>query len=796
MRSISLLLWLAGCCFSFSSAQSTATISGFLVDGESGEALRYGQIVSGNKLGATANVYGYYSFQHPVGEVTLITYFGSFVPDTLTFFLSNDTSLTISLTPVLTLGEVEIIGQIPIQDQTRMSTHEVSIEKIRQMPAFLGEVDVLKALQMMPGVQGGNEGTTGLHVRGGNPSQNLILLDGVPLYYVNHLGGFFSIFDPAAIDHVELITCGFPASYGGRTSSVLDLRMKEGNLYEYHGNASLGIVSAKAMLEGPILAGKSSFLISARRTYVDLFTRVVTRANSDGDRDLGYQFYDINAKIHSQLGEKGKIFLSTYLGDDRLRIRFTEEELSDELRLESESDNRLAWGNQVVALRWNQLWGDRWFSNLTSTYTRYRYQTDFVFNSSVVEGTDTARLSSLARFQSGIREWGSNLTVDYYAAPNHAIKLGGEGKVFTFTPGTSAIESSAISLAGVDTTFGSEAIAGWAASVFVEDSWKPSSTLSFLLGTRVNVYGVEGTQYLVVEPRVSMRQKLGDQIAFKASAARMSQFVHLLSNSNAGIPTDLWVPSTKEIPIERSWTTAIGLAGTTGRSTWQWSVEAYYRTMDGLIEYKAGEILAGSVSDWRQKIESGGTGEMMGLEAYLEKKKGNTTGWLSYTLAWSNRHFPTLNEGREFPYKYDNRHTLNLFLTHQFSERLSLSGIWVFQSGNAVTLPTARHNTAFPFDATIEVFQLVSFGQIHLFEGGRNSFRFRSYHRLDLSLNHRKQKKLFSRVWSLGLYNAYGRRNPYFYFYDNVRVGGQIESRLKQFSLFPIVPAISYQLEF
>jgi len=777
-------------------AQLAVRVSGYIQDAESGEPLRQALIMNpATKEGVLSNEYGFFSLNFMPGPQQIAYSYSFYQADTLEVYVRADTQLTLLLRPYLELEEVEITAQTPIEQQVQMSAHELPLQQIKQLPAILGEVDVLKAVQLMPGVSGGSEATVGLHVRGGSADQNLILMDGVPLYYVNHLGGFFSVFHPASLSQVKLLKGGFPARYGGRTSSVLDIRMKEGNMQALKGEASLGIVSAQGMLEGPLLRGKSSFLLAARRTYLDLFTRPITKSNSDGQRTVGYSFYDLSAKVNYQLSDKSKLYLSTYLGDDRIGIRFSHTLEEEDAASINENKHGLKWGNQLLMLRWNRIWGQKLFTNFIATYTRYRYKTEYLFKSTQIEGTDTLQLTSLADFQSGIREYGSLLNLDYYAAANHHVKAGLEAKAYEFSPGISARTFSHAGQVAEDTTFGSSKIMGYSASAYVEDEWHLNQRLGMNLGVRANLYHSDHTNFVSVEPRLAVRYLWNNRTALKFSLAKMSQFVHQLSNSDAGIPTDLWVPATSRAPVQTSWIAALGAAHSLDNQ-WELSYEVYYKLMQDLIAYKAGQTFFGDADDWQGKIEAGGAGEAYGGELFLHKKTGLTQGWLSYTLAWSNRTFMNLNKGRPFPYKYDNRHQLNLFVSRHFSKKFQLSGLFVFKSGNAVNLAIAKHNLPFPYDETIHAWKFGEYRQVDIFPENRNGFRFAPYHRLDISASFPKEKKWGKRTWILSIYNLYARKNPYFYFFQDDLVDGKKVTRLKQFSLFPLIPSVSYKIEF
>ncbi|MEZ4848672.1 MAG: TonB-dependent receptor, partial [Bacteroidia bacterium] len=581
----------------------------------------------------------------------------------------------------------------------------------------------------------------------------------------------------------------------GRTSSVLDIRTKEGNLRELKGEASLGIISAQIMLEGPIKKGKSSFLISARRTYLDLFTRAITRSNSEGARSVTYNFYDLTAKANWVLNEKSKLFVSAYSGDDKIGIKFSNELKEPDNYSQNKNDNRLRWGNQLLMLRWNRIWGKNIFSNIIATYTRYHYRTEFLFESTKIQNSDTLNIASFADFRSGIKEYGGILNLDYYLTTRHHLKAGIEGKAYQFSPGISRRTLTDTYIIEEDTSFGSDPIIGFSGAIYAEDEWNVGDKLGVNIGLRANLYHSDQTSFTSLEPRFSMRYLLANATSLKLSGAKMSQFVHQLSNSDAGIPTDLWVPATSIAPIQTSWIGALGLVHTF-QQKWEISGEIYYKLMSNLIDYKAGQTFWGDVEDWQEKVEVGGKGEAYGTELFASKKTGATQGWFSYTLSWSNRTFTHLNQGLAYPFKYDNRHNLNVFLWHRFNKKVQLSGVFVFKSGNAVNLAVAKHNLTFPYDETINGWKFGEYRQVDIFPEARNSFRIAPYHRLDLAINFPKEKKWGKRIWSLSIYNLYARKNPYFYFFQDEIVDGKKITRLKQFSLFPIIPSITYKVEF
>ncbi len=776
---------------------SRYTISGYISDAASGENLIGANAFEKTSLqGTSSNTYGFYSLTLPAtsDSTTIIYSYVGYQPQAVSLVLTQDTTINITLQDNALLDEVVITASEAdkIQEVTQMSTISVPIEQIKSMPAFLGEVDVLKTLQLLPGVQSGNEGTSGIYVRGGGPDQNLILLDGVPVYNASHLFGFFSVFNADAINNVQLIKGGFPARYGGRLSSVIDISMKEGNMNEFHGEGSIGLVASKLTLEGPILKGKTSFIVSGRRTYIDLLTRPLIRAASEVNGTGGYYFYDLNAKVNHRFSDKDRLYLSAYLGDDRFSAESKDEYVEQGIELEDSFRAGLNWGNITSALRWNHVFNNKLFSNLTLTYSRYRFNIESGFTFEYVQEEEKVTNKGDVQYLSGIQDFAAKLDFDFIPSPNHYIRYGVNAIRHRFNPGAFSVFNDDADFP-LDTTLNSVNFRANEFAAYVEDDWQISNRLKVNLGLHLSAFDVGDAFYYSLQPRVAARYLLSDKFSLKASYARMTQFVHLLTNSGVGLPTDLWVPATELVPPQQSHQVALGAARSLSNK-YEISLEGYYKTMDNVIEYKEGASFAAPGQDWQDLVEIG-DGWSYGTELLLQKKVGKTTGWLGYTLSWTNRQFDNLNFGRAFPYKYDRRHDASIAVVHQWKKNREFSFTWVYGTGNAITIPRSLYaaqessNSQGFFGApTPNTFNP---GEVYYY-GERNSYRMAAYHRLDASVTFRKDTRWGQRAWVFAVYNAYSRQNPFFIYYT----GFGETSRFRQFSLFPIIPSVSYRFEF
>jgi hypothetical protein len=759
---------------------SQTTITGYINDASTGEELIGASVYHNGPelLGTSTNAYGYYSLTLQSDSVNLVVSYIGYNNFKTSFRLIEDTLLRIKLEPQLELQQVTVRGDRveSVVESSQMSTINVPIEQIKSLPAFLGEVDIFKALQMLPGVQSGSEGSSGLYVRGGGPDQNLILLDGVPVYNASHLFGFFSVFNADAVNRVELVKGGFPARYGGRLSSVVDIRLKEGNDQKIHGAGSIGLIASKITLDGPIGKNKkTTFLVSGRRTYIDLLAQPIILAANDGQSRGGYYFYDINAKINHRFSDKDRLFLSGYFGRDRFYFvdKFKGGTSDETYRGE------INWGNATGVLRYNRLLSPKLFSNLTLTYSAYDFEIGSSYEEIQFPGTINEEISSFnLGYFSGINDWSLRYDVDYNPTPNHYLRFGVSGIYHTFKPGATEFFNSG-AIGDLDTTLSTGDIIAGEYAIYIEDDMKLGNRVKINAGLHASGFTVNDLFYTSLQPRLSIGVLLTEDLSLKASYADMTQYIHLLTNVGVGLPTDLWVPSTDIIEPEQSRQVALGFAYNL-KDLFELSIEGYYKEMDGIIEYKDGaSYLDNGSASWEDKVEAG-QGWSYGAELFLQKKKGATSGWLGYTLSWTERQFPEINFGEKFPYRYDRRHDLTIAVVHRFNENIEISGAWIYGTGNAISLPVAQFEGLFG-------------NSLNYYES-RNGFRMAAYHRLDFGARFSKQKKRYKRTFVIGLYNTYSRKNPFFIYegYDE-RTG---RDAYKQVSLFPTLPSFAWQFEF
>ena len=776
-------------CSLSASAQEKFTISGYIEDGASGEKLIAANIFDLKSLnGNTTNTYGFYSLTLPKDSVHLAFSYIGYQTQEMRLFLDKDMTINIKLKDELELSEITVTEKRleKIEESAQMSRVEVPVAQIKKLPALLGEVDVMKTLQLLPGVQSGGEGQTGLYVRGGSPDQNLVLLDGVPIYNVSHVLGIFSVFNADAIKNVTLTKGGFPARFGGRLSSVLEINMKEGNMQEFHGEGSIGLISSKLTLEGPIKKDKASFLISGRRTYADLIFKPIIKASaSEGQSiDPTLYFYDLNAKFQYKVNDKHRLFLSWYNGSDVFFNRYQEENTT--------AEGGIDWGNVIGALRWNYEINNKLFANTTLTLSNYDID---IRNGLEFKRDDGTTNKFSAKYLSGIKDFGGKVDFDYIPNPTHYIRFGVGATHHTYSPGALSFEVSSGSF-GLDTLIGQDQLKSMEYSVYVEDDMKLGA-LRANLGVHASAFKVGDKTYTSVQPRIGLRYLLNNDWAVKGAFSTMAQYLNLLTSESLSLPTDLWVPSTELIKPQTSWQAAGGVA----RTLWdeyEFSVEGFYKQMKNVVSYKEGaSFFNGFASDWQTKITQG-DGEAYGAEVFLQKKKGNTTGWIGYTLSWNNRTFDEINGGKTFPFRYDRRHDISVVVSHQFTKRISASAAWVYGTGNAISLPVTKYQTQQTW-ATGDPNQPFVFwnDEVELL-GDKNAFRMSDYHRLDLSIEFFKKMKKHERRWIFSVYNAYWNKNPYYIISDTQidQTTGESKDVLKEISILPIIPSFSYSFKF
>ena len=580
--------------------------------------------------------------------------------------------------------------------------------------------------------------------------------------------------------------------------------MKEGNSKQLKGDFTLGLVSSKFTLEGPIIKDKTSFIVSGRRTYIDLVAAPFINAASDpgSETDLILYFYDLNAKVNHKISKKNRLYLSAYTGRDKLGVNFSED-YSDQFSVEQTNLNfGLGYGNITSTLRWNHLFNDKLFSNTTLTYSRYSFNTDFGVRSTYIENNESEIWDVNFGYISGIEDLGARIDFDYIPNPNHEIKFGASYTNHFFFPGETNLSINEIQPDptenfSIDTTINfSENVRANEMYVYVEDNLNITNRLKANVGFHIGIYNSNDTSNasLVtniynndnwsVQPRISARYLINDKWSLKGSYAEMTQNIHLLSNSSIGFPSDIWVPATNSAPSQTSKQWAGNISTEIFNGNVEFSLEGYYKTMDNLITYKAGYSNLSSTEPWQNSVETGGKGESYGAELLFQKKKGKTTGWIGYTLSWTNRKFDNINFGEWYPYKFDRRHDFSIVLSHKFNDKWDAGATWVYGTGNAMTFPQAIY-LGTPYNGSEDVDYIEYYGD-------RNSTRLDPYHRLDVGFNRTKKKKRLTKTLSFGAYNAYSRKNPFFAYLTYER-GNRVA---KQVSLFPIIPSISYRIQF
>ena len=780
--------------------ETSATLSGYLTDSKNGEALIGAKVVIASlNMAAVTNTYGFYSLTVPSVKYKVEFRSAIYPIDTKEIDLTNDVRFNYELgVNYQEIQEVVVNAKKGENvNSTKLGQIELQIDQIKTLPAFMGEVDVIKAIQLLPGVSSISEGGQGFYVRGGGPDQNLVLLDEGVVYNAAHLFGFFSVFNSDAVKSVNLIKGGMPANYGGRMSSVLEVNMNEGNNKGFHIKGGIGAISSRFTIEGPLVKNKGSFMISGRRTYIDLIMKAAIPDTSPF-AGSSYYFYDVNAKFNYKLSDKDRIFLSGYYGKDV--FNFTDRD--------GGFGADMPWGNGIVALRWNHLFTNKLFMNVTSTFSDYMFK----FGSK----QDQFRFE----LTSGVRDVGGKVDFSYFPNARHRIKWGADYIYHTFTPTSVSAEVDSI----VFDTGEAQKLFGHESALYVMDDFDLNDKIRVNVGLRYSMYQHVGpfTRYIKgdisspdtaivygkgdllkfyhgLEPRISFRWLLSDQSSFKAGYSYNYQYVHLTSLSAVSLPTDIWFPTTDKAKPQKGWQGSVGYFRNFYNDKYEASVEVYYKGMKNLIEYKEGALPGDNVNDNTDNLLVFGTGRAYGIEFFFKKSVGKLTGWIGYTLAKTERTFPDLNEGKVFAAKYDRRHDLSIVGTYKLNERWTFSTAFIYATGNTLTLPTSwyiqEQNLLYNY-------------------GARNSTRMAPYHRLDISATLYSKptkkhtdpatnievdvKKKFRSNWAFSIYNIYNRANPFFLFVDNDGsfANGDVKITVKQVSLFPIIPSVTWNFEF
>ena len=794
------------------------TVSGFVRDKRSAESLIGASVYEAHsRVGTASNNFGFFSLTLPPGDITIrSSYIGYTSHQHILNGLERDTVLAIELEPSASLEEVVITGQSNDKQSvlsTQMGALEINQQTIRSTPVMFGEADIIKTLQLTPGVSAGTEGTAGMYVRGGNVDENLFLIDGNPVYQINHIGGIFSAFNPEAISGMDFFKSGFPSRYGGRLSSVVDVHTKEGNMKEYHGSASIGLISGNLNFEGPIIKDRTSFNIGLRRTWLDVLSApAVAIANKitkkDGTRlRARYAFHDLNLTVNHIFNDRSRMYLSLYNGNDVLKGGSTDfPDQDSDNNYNYDSDVSLRWGNIMATAGWTYVFNNRLFGKVSGVFTRYHSRLrntehDVVGNEGDEDYSDSFRENET---NTGITDFGLRTSFDYLPASAHHIRFGGDYLVHRFHPEYNrsvAYEKNEETSVEIGQEFANDLLWGHEAGVYAEDDWTLSSAVRLNAGLRFSLFNVQGKTYTGLEPRVSLRWLLDDNLSFKASYSRMNQYVHLISNSFISLPTDAWMPVTRKLKPLISDQVSAGFYYNLNKE-YNFSVEGYYKTLDNLLEYRDGHTFTPSFVNWEDKLTAG-EGRSYGAEFMVRKETGRTTGWVGYGLSWSDRQFDELNQGARYPARFDNRHKLNIVVMHKISPKVELSAAWSYASGNHVTLslenyyengtgsPTNNDNRYMGASESIDYYE------------GRNNYQLPAYHRLDLGIKiYRPKKKGRMGIWTVSIYNVYSRMNPFMIYKSDKTVPdpgssyGKNVPVFKTIGIMPIIPSISYTYKF
>ena len=803
MKKAFFLLLLIPLCYA---SMAQRTISGTITDAKTGETLIGATVFDTvSKKGTISNQHGRYTITlkeaDPVLRFSFVGYETQYIP--ITDEVGHH--IDIELSSSVTLREVTITGErIQHVESSQTSVVDLPVEQVKAVPVLFGETDVVKVVQLLPGVQSGSEGMSGMYVRGGGPDENLFLLDGVPMYNVNHLGGFFSAFNSDAVKNISLYKGSFPAHFSSRLSSVLDITTNNGNDNEFHGGIGIGAISAKFNLEGPIVKGKTTFSISGRRTYADALLQPILKAATivDGYGEkisAGYYFYDLNAKITHKFNDRSRLYASYYMGDDALYARF---QYGYSYNNDREYLNLgYNWGNIVGSLRWNYELTPKLFMNVTGAYTRYRNDLDITMESHYHSNYDSCYYDEElgVGFNSGIQDVTARVDFDYAPTPEHAIKFGGQYIFHIFTPETSSVHAKENDT-GIqfqfDTVTGRSIVHAHELMAYAEDDWKINDKFKINVGLNLTGFAVQDKFYPSLQPRLSGRYLITDRLSAKVGYAYMTQYLHLLSNSSINLPTDLWVPVTARVEPMTSQQVAAGLFYNL-KDLVNLSVEGYYKHMNNLLEYKDGASFLGSSQGWEDKVNMG-RGWAYGIEFLAQKSIGQFTGWIGYTWSHTDRLFDRegmmINNGNPFPAKYDRRHDVSIVMTYKFNEQIDASISWVFSSGNAVTLALQEFDGSEVGRGDNEYYYYEA--DVVPYINSRNNYRMPNYHRMDASINFHKNFRHGKRTINISVYNLYNRQNPYLLFESYDYYYGGENKYLKQLSIFPIIPSISYNWRF
>lgn len=743
-------------------------------DATNGEDM-FGAVIKVKELdnvGTTTNAYGFYSLTLDSGEYTFIYRSTGFQTQEIKINLVNDIRKDIELMlpkDVLQIEEMKVSAEKENDNITSsgMNVTKFDPKSIETIPVLFGEKDIMKTLQLTPGVKTAGEGNSGFFVRGGGADQNLILLDEAPVYNASHLLGFFSVFNSDAIKDVSLYKSGIPAEYGGRASSVVDVKMRDGNNKKFGASGGLGLISSRLTLEAPIVKDKGSFIISGRRSYADLFLKL---SRKDDLKDVQLFFYDLNAKANYRISKKDRIFLSGYFGRDKFQLG---------------EDFGFSWGNATGTLRWNHLINDKFFSNTTVIRSTFDYEF------SIGNGDDAFGI------RSSIKDWNVKQDFTYYLNNNNTLKFGVNAIHHTFKPGALTGNNESFNEIVLQSRYALEL------GAYIQNEMKIGTRFNVMYGLRYSGFNYmgDGTDYQFdtdgneigsknynawesikyyqgLEPRFSASYIISEKNSIKASYNRNYQYLHQLSNSTSSNPTDNWVPSSSNVKPQIADQVALGYYQNLKKNVYQISGEVYYKALANQIDYRNGAELI--LNDQVEGELVYGTGRAYGFEFLLEKKKGKFTGWLSYTLSRSLRTFADINDGKEFSARQDRIHDISIVMMYRINKALVLSGTWVYYTGDAITFPSGKYEVN---------------GTFIPYYTERNGYRMPDYHRMDLGLTwYMKDRKKFEHNLNISIYNLYARENAYTITFEE-DPDDPTKTQAVQTTLFKLIPSITYNFK-
>jgi hypothetical protein len=780
--------------------KSKFTVSGYVQEKQTGERVVGAAIYEPDRrIGTYTNEYGFFSLSLAEGNVKLKISSLSFEPDSQAFYLGANKRMLVELLPAY-LSEV-VVDASPdsvLLESSSLSAINLNVKNVSRLPGLGGETDVLRIAYSLPGIQAGADGFGGVAVRGGNVDQNLFLLDGVPVYNATHGVGVFSIYNSSAVRSAQLMKGNFPAQYGGRISSVWDVQTKEGNADHMEGELDIGLSSGKLTLEGPIVKGKSSFFLSGRRAFFDFYSIPITtriRRDINVDGYIGYYFYDFNGKINARISPKDRIYLSYYRGLDNFTDVYEQTKGYGDTLVFLTDDERVNWGNDISAFRWNHQFSDKVFANTTLTFSRYFYESkDFIDLESVLNNQRLRRDVLLLKYDSNVNDISLKTDFDYRYSNKHNLRFGTSATRHRFQPGlvffdrATSIDSILIDTLG---EWDKTPLQSYEFDAYLQDEIRFSDNIHANVGVRASALTVQEKSYFYAQPRLILHYYLDNTTTLHASASRITQFLHLLSPASIGLPKDLWVSSTALVPPQLSWQFLVGIDR---KLPWgmELSLEGYYKIMKNQLVF-TGSFLENVNSENWQNMVSTGKGWAYGTELLLKKQGNRFGGWLSYALAWTERQFnKEINNGNKFPFRLDRRHTLHLQTLYYLNEKWEFSLGYTYASGTAFTFPAQEYDLIQPPGSAPTNIQ-----ERPRFIDQLNGDRMPAYHKLDLSANYSFAIGKARHMLKLGLYNAYNRRNPlYITLRDRFTEEGVIKREVVQVSLFPIFPALRYILSF